>query len=871
MFRRRPLDEEIESHLAEEMADNLARGMDPEAARRAALRTFGNVEAAKERVRELDPGYWIDTVWQDVRFACRQIVRNRWVSTTTVATLTIGIAINVAVFSLLNALLLRPWVRADPETFVSVIPRFTGEYRLRHSYYGSVSQPDYARYRETKSLESLAAYQMFGLTMSEAVSGSVRGGLVSCNLFETVKPGLPVVGRYFSAGDCATPRQSPVVVLSETAWRARFHADPSVVGRIVHLNRVALTVIGVAPDFTLSLSKISESDGIVWVPYTMLGALRPSDDFYSDPQAQWLTLIGRRKPDASLAHVQEEMKLLARRADADVPGRVTSLIVTDGSLARDPEMQARAPIIFAATLGTTTLLLLLVCVNVTTLLLARAAARHREMSVRLSLGAGRFRLLRQLLTESLVLSALASVIAFVVAQRAPAPLWYSLMSGPPPFELTPDWRVMLYCLAVALASALIAGLSPAVESLRANLVDQLKGSGGTTTAGRPRVRLRSVLVAAQIALSLLLLVEAGFLMRAQQHVFSHDPGFETKQVLNVTLTSVLTGFDPPRSFYEELESRIRSAPGVVQTSYVSMAPWAGRNSTEISEIDGTPVPQTRDYRRDPATRRVSPDYFSVLDLPLTRGRVFTREDVSQSVVIPAVVSEAMARRYWPGIDPIGRRFSARAPYQVIGVSRDVQSVSFMQDDGPFYYAPLAMDRSHPIYMLVRVAGDTSTAAAALNSVVRQVDPQMVATIVTLDSTAEQIGARLMSVTMFGAVAGLLALVLALSGVYAVVSFSISQRLPEIGIRLALGARPRDVVMMILRSGASSVCGGLLVGMGLALGVAAAIRATVFGVNPTDPMMFTAIPLLLLLAAVGAMWIPARRASAVDPVSSLRSQ
>jgi hypothetical protein len=302
-----------------------------------------------------------------------------------------------------------------------------------------------------------------------------------------------------------------------------------------------------------------------------------------------------------------------------------------------------------------------------------------------------------------------------------------------------------------------------------------------------------------------------------------------------------------------------------------MAPWAGRNSTEISEIDGTPVPQTRDYRRDPATRSVSPEYFSVLDLPLTRGRVFTREDVSQSVVIPAVVSEAMARRYWPGIDPIGRRFSARAPHQVVGVTRDVQSVSFMQDDGPFFYAPLAMDRSHPIYMLVRVAGDPATAAAALNSVVRQVDPQMVATIVTLDSTAEQIGARLMSVTMFGAVAGLLALLLALSGVYAVVSFSISQRIPEIGIRLALGARPRDVVMMILRSGASSVCGGLLVGMGLALGVAAAIRATVFGVNPTDPMMFTAIPLLLLLAAVGAMWIPARRASAVDPVSSLRSQ
>ena len=871
MFRRRRLDEEIESHLAEETADNIARGMDAETARRAALRTFGNVEAAKERVRELDPRYWIDTLWQDVRFACRQIVRNRWISATTVTTLTVGIAINVAVFSLLNALLLRPWVRVEPGTFVSVIPRFTGEYRLRVSYYGSVSQPDYVRYRDAKSLDSLAAYQMLGLTMTEAASGSVRGALVSCNLFDSVRPGVPVIGRYFSARECATPRESPVVVLSETTWRARFDADPNVLGRSVHLNRVPFTVIGIAPDFTLSLSKASDSDGVVWVPYSMLGSLRPTDDFYSDPQAQWLTLIGRRKKNASLAQVQQELNLLAPQADADVPGRVTSLLVTDGSLARDPEMQTRAPIIFAATLGTTTLLLLLVCVNVTTLLLARAAARQREMSVRLSLGAGRFRLLRQLLTESLVLSALASVVAFVVAQRAPAPLWYSLMSGPPPFELTPDWRVMLYCLAVALTSALIAGLSPAVESLRTDLVEHLNGSGGTTTAGRPRVRLRNVLVAAQIALSLLLLVEAGFVMRAQQHVFSHDPGFETKQVLNVTFTSVLTGFVPPRSFYEELESRIRSAPGVVQTSYVSMAPWAGRNSAAIDEIDGKPMPRTRDFRRDPATRRVSPEYFTVLNLPLTRGRVFTREDASQTALIPAVISEAMARRYWPGTDPIGRRFRARGQHEVIGVTRDVQSVSFMQDDGPFFHAPLAMDGGHPVYMLVRVAGDTAAAAAALNRIVRQVDPQMVATIVALDSTAEQIGARLMSVTMFGAIAGLLALLLALTGVYAVVSFSISQRIPEIGIRLALGARRRDVVLMVLRSGASSVCGGLLVGMGLAFGVAAAIRATVFGVNPTDPMMFTVIPLLLLLAAVGAMWIPARRASAIDPVSSLRSQ
>jgi len=869
--RRRRLDEEIDAHLAEETADNIARGMEPGAARYAALRTFGNVEAAKERARELDPIYWLDTWWQDVRLACRQIASNRWISITTVATLTVGIAMNVSVFSLLNALLLRPWVRAQPETFVSVIPRFTGNYRLSLSYYGSVSQPDYARYRDgATSLESLAAYQMLGLTMSEAGSGSVRGALISCNLFSTIRPGPPLLGRYLVADECTTSRAPAVAVLSEAIWRARFDADPQMIGRVVHLNRVPFTVVGVAPDFALSLSKATESAGIVWVPYTALGSLRPADNYFSDPRAQWLTLVGRRKPDASLVQVQQELNLLARRADDEVSGRVTSLIVTDGSLARDPEMRKRAPLIFAALLGTTALLLLLACVNVTTLLLARAAARQREMSVRLSLGAGRFRLLRQLLTESLVLSALASVIAFVVAQRAPATLWHYLMLGPAPFDLTPDWRVVAYCLGVALAAAVVAGLSPAIESLRADIADSLKNSGTVATTGRRRVRLRSALVATQIALSLLLLIEAGLVMRAQQHVFSHDPGFETKQVLNVTLTSVLTGFVPPRSFYEELESRVRSSPGVVQASFASIAPWGGRTSADLSEIDGRPVAAS-DPRRDPATRRVSPEYFATLGLSLVRGHVFTREETSETAVIPTIISETMGRQFWPGEDPIGHRFKTRLLYEVTGVARDVQSVAIMQDDGPLFYAPVAMDRTPPPYLLVRVSGDARAAAATLANLVRQVDPQMAASVMTLDSSVEQIGGRLMSITVYGAIAGLLALLLALTGVYAVVAFTVSQRLPEIGIRLALGAQRGDVIAMLLLSGAAPVTGGLIAGLGLALVVTTAIRASVFGVNPRDPATFIVVPLVLLAAAAGAMWIPARRASTLNPVSSLRAQ
>ena len=785
-----------------------------------------------------------------------------------------GIAVNVSVFTLLNGLLLRPWVHAEPETFVSLIPRFAGDYRLRFSDYASMSQADYVRYRESAtSLESLAAYRLVTVTLSEADSGSIRGGLISCNLFDVIRPGPPILGRYLTPEECATPTQSAVTVLSEAVWRARFDADPRVVGHIVHLNRVPFTVVGVAPDFTLALTKGPADVGaVVWVPYTLLASLRPADDYFSDPHAQWLTVIGRRKRGSSIQQVQQELSSLARRADEEVPGRVTSLIVTDGSLAQDPEMRVRAPIIFLMTLGTTSLLLLLACVNVTTLLLSRAAARQREMSVRLSLGAGRFRLLRQLLTESLILSGLAAAVAFVIAQRAPAALWRSFMSGPVPIDLTPDWRVVLYCLGIATAAAMIAGLSPAVESLRPELAEALKGSGAAVTSGPRRTRLRSVLVSAQVALSLLLLVEISLVIRSQERIFSHDPGFETKQVLNVTFTSVLTGFAPPASFYEEMESRVKALPGVLHTSYVSIAPWAGRNSSALIELDGKPMAATRDFRQHPAGRAVSPDYFVALDVPLTRGRIFTSEEASsQMPAIPTVVSEAMVRRYWPGQDPIGHRFRVPTLHEVIGVSRDVQSVTFMADDGPFYYSPLDAGRSKPAYLLIRVAGEPQAATAILRDIVRNVDPQMAFTIATLESTAERYREWLTVVTMYGAVAGFLALLLALTGVYAVVSFSVSQRVAEIGIRVALGAQKSDIITLVLRSGAAPVCGGLLIGMGLALGISAGIEATVFGLSPRDPLIFAVVPVLLFITALGAIWIPARRGAALDPASSVRSQ
>jgi len=877
--RRSRLDEEVASHIAEETADNIARGMHPAAAREAAMRTFGNVEAAKESVRETHAWYWFDTLWQDVHFAFRLIARNPWLSATIVATLTTGIAINVSMFSLVNGYLLRPWVRSEPETLISVFPRYAGDYNLRYSD-GGMSQPDYAALRDSaESLSVVAAYRLMNVTLSGPESGSLRAGLVSCNVTDVLRPARPLLGRSLAADECALANPAHAAVLSEHVWRTHFGAARDVVGRTIHLNRLPFTVVGVAPSLVLP-GLGNDSD--VWLPYSVLNQLRPVDENFSftDVRAQWLNVTGRRKPDRSLRQVEEELRAIARRSDEEVPGRRTSLTVTDGALINDPDIRQRAPVIIAVTLGTTTVLLLLACVNVTTLLLSRSAARQREIAVRLSLGAGRFRLLRQLLTEGLVLSAVSAGLSLLIVQRGPAVLWNSAVSFPAPFDLEPDWRVLVYCLVVAVATGVIAGVSPSLESFRPQVSESLKGSSGAVTTGPRRSRLRGTLVAVQIALSVLLLVQVVLFTRAQQRFFSYDPGFETHQVLNVTFESVRAGFAPPISFYQDIESRVRAVPGVVQTSFASLAPWWGRNSTTVREIDGTPVPITGDFRDDPARRVVGPEFFTTLNIGLIRGRVFTREELSsKSPVVPVVISEAMAQRYWPGQDPIGRQFrlgnrrpnTPRSPiaHEVIGVCRDVQSVRYMQDDGPFYYPPLDLEQTRPPYMLVRVSSDTRTPAASIREIVRDIDPQMALTVVTLASTVERQGEQMKPAMMYSSAAGILALLLALTGVYAVVSFSVSQRVREIGIRTALGARRSDVIVLILRSGATPVVGGLIIGIGLDLLLSAFMASVFVGVDSRDPFTLTVVPLLLLAAAIGAIWIPARRAAGLDPLASLR--
>ena len=820
---------------------------------------------------------WLDTLARDVSFACRLIRRSPILSATILTTLTIGIALNVSVFSLVNGLLLRPWVRSEPETFISVFPQYSGDYALRYSD-GGMSQPDYVRLRDSAtSLSALSAFHLMKVTLGGPESGSIRAGLVTCDVSNVVRPDPSIMGRYLTTDECDLSNPARVAVVSESAWRTRFSGAADIIGRTIHLNRQPFVVIGVSPNLQLP-GPPNESD--VWVPYTMLGVLRPSDDYFADQRAQWLSVAGRRQADHSQKHVEDELRAIVRTADQDVPGRSMTVIVTNGAMINNPDIRRRAPVILTIFLGTTTVLLLLACVNVTTLLLSRSAARQREIAVRLSLGAGRMRLLRQLLTENLVLSSIAALVSLAIAQRTPAILWNSLVPTKAPFDLKPDWHVLLYGLAMAMLAGVIAGLSPSVESLKPQLSESLKGNTGAVTASARRSRLRSALVAVQIALSLLLVTEVILLARTQQRFFSYRPGFETEHVLNVTFASVLAGYTPSASFYQEVDSRVQNVPGVVRTTFASIAPWAGRNSTTVREVDGTPIAITGDFRDDPARRVVTDGYFSALSIPLIHGRAFTREELSaKTQIVPVVISEAMSKRYWPGQDPIGHQFRlgdrrpstprASIAQQVIGVCRDVQSVSYMQEDGPFYYSPLDLQQTQPPYLLARVSDQTQIAAETIGGIVRNIDPQMAVTVSTLASVVEQQGEQLKPLMMFGAVGGLLALVLALTGVYAVVSFSVSQRVREIGIRIALGAPRASVIGLVLRSSAIPVVTGVVAGLGLIV-LLADVTAPIFpGVNPRDPLTLVVVSLLLFAAAMAAIWIPARRASALDPLVSLR--
>ncbi len=666
------------------------------------------VEEMKSERRS--PSALLETCIEDVRYALRLIRRNPLLSAVIVLTLTVGIGINASVFTVVNGLALRPHVYKDADSFVRVIPtsRLQGKQR-------QVSYAEYIAWRDhSRSLRQLAAFGVFGAVIGDNDFIEADGVAVSCNFFPVDGLDRATLGRLIGGGDCNAKGQIPVAVISESLWRNRFGADPRVISRVVQINYRPVIVIGVVPDRTAGWAQPRNLR--VWMPYTALSYFDPSRDLFSQEEFLWLWLAGRLAPGFSRSDAQTELNVLAEQQDRLHTGRRTAVITNDGSWAAQMELTASGKdlMLMGFFFGTFNLVLFISCANVATMMLSRAAARKREIAVRLSLGAPRIRLVRMLVTESLLLAALAGAVSVYLAWRVPAPLFRLVATRAPDFPMPPDWRTFAYISAVVLVTGILAGLAPALESLKVDLTASLKGSGGLILGPSGGTRLRGLLVSLQVALSMVLLVEAGLFARSEARAIKGDPGYAPQRVVVAFL------FFPDKSTLEAtrvrlhaIVQRVKALPGVRSVAFSDNLPLYRPDTVELRP------PARRDASQPVDLFTASPDFFETLGIPIVRGREFQESDATA-----VIVSQSLAKAFWPRQDPIGKMLalpSGAAP--VVGVARDIEPMRIGGSDNPPVYRLRHVD-AHRNAMSVRFDAGASTGAPAIRSALHQLDPNL---------------------------------------------------------------------------------------------------------------------------------------------------
>jgi predicted permease len=810
----------------------------------------------------------LDILWRDLRYTLRLLRRFPHLTAAVIVTLVVGVGVNSVVFSIFNGLLFRANVSRDPETFVQVYAKPSGDWQREiHGtpYMLTLEEFELIR-RNTRSLSAVTVSQWTFLTLDDAERSDFRGKYVSCNhLTAHVRPML--LGRGFAESDCAAPGVQPVIVLTERGWTLRFGRDPRIIGRTLRLNGQAVTVIGVAPDDPAGDPVAS----LYFLPYTMKSVIHPAERVFRDPPSRhaWLTLSGRLAPHMTVRDVQHELDGIAASLNQSHPGTI-SFLVTNGALISEPGTARRMPLLIALCLGSAALILLMICATVATLMLARAVGRRHEMAVRLSLGASRSRLLRQLLTESVVLSLAAGAISLGLACYLPGRIAQMLTEWPIAVSLGPDWRVLGYTFGLALVAGCAAGLSPAVESMRLQLTDALKPQGQGD--GRPAsTTLRGMLIADQLAISLALLVAMGLVARAQNRLATLDPGYDPNATVALRLDLARFGYTPgaARQFRDRLLPRVSAMPGVTRVALSSPAPFRGQPRVVI-RTDGL-------VRNLSAVFRVvSPGYFAMTNVRLTRGRLFDEDDGwtrGSGRGIPVVVSESFANALWPGLDPLGRQLTLTngSPYEVVGVVADTSSVRAGEPDDPLLYQPPSPGMTE-LSVLVQFTGDPRPLIQALRQEVRTLDSRLLGTPETIASIIAQEADRYSTIVALTALPSGLAVFLALVGVYGVTSFAAVQRRHEVGIRIALGARPHEIVGLLLKSLRWPLSAGLLIGMLLAALSANLLQRNnlLAGIEPLDPWIFGGAIMLVAVAAGVATLIPALRVANVDPSRVLNS-
>jgi len=813
------------------------------------------------------------SIWQDLRYGARMLWKRPGFTAVVSLTLALGIGANTAIFGVVDRLLVRLLPVNEPARLVNLIGRDEkGEEDTSFSY------PIYKDYRDQNDVfDGLLAYSETAMNLNEGGQPErIMGVLVSGNYFDALGV-TPALGRAFLPEEDRTPGAHPVAVVSYGLWRRRFGADPKLVGRVITLNTQSFTVIGVAPAEFHGVKRGLSPD--VYVPIQMImqawPARRPDD--LNNRGFSWLNLMGRLKSGVTREQAQAAISALSNRIMQVHPKNTwPSIALEDGGQGETGEISdLRTPL--KLLMATVALALLIACVNVANLSLARAQTRGREMAVRLAVGASRFRLIRQLLTESLLLSLLGGLLGlFLAVWLTDVLAAYSPPTGgstPPLLDARLDWRVLAFAATLSLATGLLFGLVPAWRASKPNLTVALKEESGAAGAGR--IRGRGALISAQIALSLVVLVCAGLCVRSLLALQRIDAGFETAKVLVMGLDLSLNGYkeEQGRQFYANLLERVSALPGVEAASLARRVPLTGSGMRMSLGIEGYTPTDDKPINFD--MNIVGPRYCATMKLPLVAGREFTANDNAAAPPV-VIINDAAARTYWPNQNPLGKRLIIGGPgrkpqpAEIIGVAGASRYRSLTEAFRPGMLLPAAQNYASDLSLHLRSAGDPALLIESARRELRALDPQLPATnIRTLEEQrrnslySERLTALLLSA--FGA----LALLLAALGIYGVMAYAVAQRTREFGIRMALGARAGDVLRLILRQGARLIGAGVALGLAGAFAATRLIRSFLYQVSYTDPMAFVSAALLLAAVALLACYIPARRATKVDPMIALR--
>jgi predicted permease len=889
------LDEELRSHLEMAARDRVERGEKPEEALAAAQREFGNVALVKEVTRRAWGWVWAEQLVQDARYGARSLSRSPAFTLVALLTLALGIGANTAVISIVNAMLFRPRPVAQPERLVEL---YVGD--ASHPYRTS-SYQDFLTFRQQPDIFSgLAAYniEQFKLGGAEDVE-QVWGEAVSGNYFELLGVNASK-GRTFLPEEDQTPGTHPVAVISHGLWQRRFGADPAVIGQTIILNHQSLTVVGIAPpQYTGMIRGLAIE---VWVPLMMMPRMMPQPGLalLNSRGNSWLFMVGRLRPGATLEQARARFELISRQLQDAYPEhwrekREGSNEVRENFVTVLPESetrihpQARSSVYaaIALILVMINLVMLTACMNLAGLLLARALGRRREMAVRLALGAGRGRLIRQLLTESMLLALAAGVAGTLLAMWLTSLLVASMPALPEgvrlSIDLRMDWRVLAYTFGFSSFVGVFFGLVPAMQSSRPDVIAALKDGSEVSTGGYAQSRLRNGLIAAQVALALLLLTGVGLVVRSLQNISPTRLGFDSANLVVAPLV-LERQYDRARSqeFYRQLAERTLALPGVRTVSFVDEVPGGllGRQRSSVG-IEGYRPPAGESMEIDYNT--ISAGYLTAMNIPVVQGRDFNEGDRDGAPCV-AVVNESFERRYFAAGRALGKHLtkfespSDRRRCEIVGVVRDDKVQSLQKEPLPWFAFPLQQSHATGMVMLVHSTGAPESIVPMVRRTVQSLDRNIpVSDVLTLNDSFEPV---LFMYRLFGIVVGAcggLAVLLATLGIYGTVSYVVAQRTREIGVRMALGANKQDILGLVIRQGMMRVVYGLGVGLLLALGLTRVLDSSVFGVDllygvtTNDPLTFVLVGAVLLLVTLLACYIPARRAAKVDPLIALRAE